>query len=509
MSKLVCVPLKGQLGDVILQDHMKKISILIFCLSFVFNLSFAQSTERKLSDYGLSAEQAKKLTAQEIKDILSQPTPDEIINGMSDANKKEVPYVYPEGYPVQIVEKKEIPNTVNCFDYYKFGSVQTDISISTTTVKAGDTILFTGTVRSENDYPIVGGQLYVKINKTSTDSKNLSGFDTIDQFVVIKNISIPTKGHIPVSFSWKVPEYSEGGEYSLVSYFIVDNKFNLLGLSFTDDIVGSMFNFDIISNNKKVYLDKTNIKINGYDFRTDIFPMEISTGTPAIIKSTIVNNTDIDETVTIKTKLYEWDAINPDSFIRESKKDIFVKANSTTTYEFIVSEDIVPVYYVEEELNYKDSKSFLNVRFVRSEINKLKLDFQSILSYPINKNSTSTVFACFHNIGSPTIEGKIILKVLDKKDKVVNEYIYNGDVLTTLIAVKSDFVSKKDLKDFSIEAELWQGNKLVDKSVMKYSCKDIDPENCDNNLILYILIVILSVIVLGLLLIKIRNKKVK
>ena len=64
------------------------------------------------------------------------------------------------------------------------------------------------------------------------------GQDEVDSYVVKENISLKAKGSIPVSFDWDIPTYALSGEYQVSTYFLVDNSFNMSGLSFTTDIVG-------------------------------------------------------------------------------------------------------------------------------------------------------------------------------------------------------------------------------------------------------------------------------
>src|SRR3989339_1329531 len=59
--------------------------------------------------------------------------------------------------------------TVDCFDYYRFNSVQVDISPTHGATVPGTTIGFTGFVRNENSYPVVDGQVYVKIFRKGGD----------------------------------------------------------------------------------------------------------------------------------------------------------------------------------------------------------------------------------------------------------------------------------------------------------------------------------------------------
>jgi hypothetical protein len=134
--------------------------------------------------------------------------------------------------------------TVDCSQYYTFDSVQANLSTPITSVVSGTSITFSGTLQNENPYPIVGGGLYVKIFK-SRSASDANGPDVVDQFQVKDGIVIPGNGSVPISFSWQVPSYAESGDYSLATCFTNADKFNLLGLSFTDDVVGNTVPFTV------------------------------------------------------------------------------------------------------------------------------------------------------------------------------------------------------------------------------------------------------------------------
>lgn len=46
------------------------------------------------------------------------------------------------------------------------------------------------------------------------------------------------------------------------------------------------------------------------------------------------------------------------------------------------------------------------------------------------------------------------------------------------MAIKKDFIPKKNLDTFSLHTSLYTHDKLVDQSVVEYDCADIDPTKC-------------------------------
>ena len=142
--------------------------------------------------------------------------------------------------------KKTLPEgMVNCFDYYKFGSVYASISPVSNTNVSGTKVDFKGEIKNENPYPIVDGKLFVKIMRSNDSYKGNDGQDEVDSFVVKEGISIRASSSVPIDFSWEIPAYALSGDYQVSTYFIVDDSFNLSGLSFTTDVVGGIARFKV------------------------------------------------------------------------------------------------------------------------------------------------------------------------------------------------------------------------------------------------------------------------
>ena len=168
--------------------------------------------------------------------------------------------------PGGVVGAASVPmpaNTVSCFDYYSFGSVQANLNASVASAVSGTPISFKGTLKNNNPYPIVDGALYVKIFKSRGSSNDGNGPDVIDQFFVKGDIVIPANGSVPISFLWRVPAYAQSGDYSVATFFTTSRKFNLLGLTFTDDVVGNTVPFKVSGEQTTgVKFDKAGVTLN-------------------------------------------------------------------------------------------------------------------------------------------------------------------------------------------------------------------------------------------------------
>ncbi|MEI6042661.1 MAG: hypothetical protein WCQ00_03810 [bacterium] len=496
---------------------MKKV---VFALSvFIFTIVsipvFAQSNN--WADYGLSEGSVKYLTEAEKQNILNSLTPDQTIKKQKEELEKtgssSFPFVPGSVLLGKTPDAKLSSEVVNCFDYYTFGSVSADMSSQSSSAVSGMDMNFFGNIKNNNKYPIVQGTLYVKIFKNVGGEKNPNGPDVVDQFIAVDNLAIPANGSIPTSFTWKVPTYAQSGDYRLVTFFIVDKKFNLLGLSFTDDVVGNSFNFKVDGEKTGVMFNKSSVVINAIPYYFAAYPPRIKKEDDVKISLSVENTTKIRQVTQVKWKLYQWDSINPKNLIREFTTEIEIASSSSKKIELSIPEKDAPVYYLVGELVYKDSKSVVGIRFVRDEVDKVRLNFPSITSFPLKKGESSTLFTCLHNSGqsSQVPNNKLLLEIKDEKGKVIESYSYEGIVTGDMMAVKKDFISKVDLDVFSVHAVLFNNDKIVDESTMNYDCKLIDPTKCNKRIFSPIFLTIVGIIVLffGFIFIKKYKNRIK
>src|ERR1019366_1202282 len=221
---------------------------------------------------------------------------------------------------------------VNCFDYYKFGSVVAYISPENETVGTGMLATFSGSIKNDNAYPIVDGAVYVKIFKKQEDAAltQENGGLLVDQFFAQKGIVVGANQSIPFSFQWKVPAYAYSGDYYAVTYFETQDKFNLSGLSFTDDIFGNTADFKVAGNiSNGVSLNRNTVAVNDNSYLFASFIPTFSATSSVVVSFDVVNDTNKEITVPVSYKLYSWDALTEDNLITTSNDLITVSPASS------------------------------------------------------------------------------------------------------------------------------------------------------------------------------------
>lgn len=373
------------------------------------------------------------------------------------------------------------PNTVSCFDYYSFGSVQADFSPSVENAVSGTPIAFRGSLKNANSYPIVDGALYVKVFKKRGSVNDGNGPDVVDQFLVKGDIAIPAKGTAPLSFMWNIPSYALSGEYELATFFTTSRKFNLLGLSFTDDVVGNRVPFSVIGEQDGgVQFDKTAVSINGDPYYFAAFPPRVSATEQATVEAVVRNDTSNAQAATVSWTAYQWDGQLRENVVQESEEKIMIPAGGSVPVGISISDTNYPVYYVVGTLVWNDTKSIIGARFVREGVNRVRINFPGIQSFPLVAGQANTLFSCLHDSGvAPTLEnGRLDLTLSDYAGNEIHAYSYTGAVTGAMMGVADSFMPDKSYDYLRLNARLYQNGEFVDEASLVYDCNAIDPSLC-------------------------------
>ena len=372
-------------------------------------------------------------------------------------------------------------NTVSCFDYYTFGSVQANLTAPITSTVSGTSITFSGNLKNNNPYPIVDGALYVKVFKSRGSSNDGNGPDVVDQFFVKGDITIPANGSAPVSFQWKVPSYARSGDYSVATFFTTSRKFNLLGLSFTDDVVGNTVPFRVVGEqNTGVAFDKTGVTVGDQPYFFAAFPPRTDGSAPVAVKAKIRNTTTTAQTATVSWVIYQWDAQLRENAVQEETRQITVPAGGSADTSITVRDAKYPVYLAVGTLKWKDTQSIIGTRFVREGVDRTRINFPGVTNFPLNAGEENTLFSCLHNSGGSAVVpgGKLELTLTDAVGNLIHQYTYSGDVTGAMMGVAEKFTPEKTYDYFVLDARLFQGDTFIDEAHLVYDCEVIDPSLC-------------------------------
>lgn len=369
----------------------------------------------------------------------------------------------------------------SCFDYYTFGSIDVKLKSSVVSAVSGTPITFNGTIHNNNPYPIVDGSLYVKVFRMRNVDNDANGPDVVDEFFVQNNIVMPAQGSTPIAFSWNIPAYAQSGEYVIATFFTTSRKFNLLGLSFTDDVVGNKVFFTVMGDAKGgVQFDKAGVTVNRRPYMFASFPPRVGKNDPIVVRARIQNTTRVTESVTVRWSVYQWDAQLRENVVQEEQYDVIVPANSSAFTDITITNTEYPVYLAKATLTSKDTESIIGVRVVREGIDRIRINFPGVLSYPLVQGQVNTLFSCLHNSGESALveSGSLALTLSDMQGNVIHEYIYEGSVSGAMMGLADTFVPDASYDNFVLDARLYQHGVFVDEAHVVYDCKTIAPGTC-------------------------------
>lgn len=202
----------------ITQRSSKRCFLLLLITSVVATLAVSVVAPTYAQIPPAGEENAPALTKEEQADILDSLPPSTFLEGEENAHT---------------------PGAVDCFDYYTFGSVQVDVAPTLEQTIPGTPLTFTGKIRNDNAYPVVDGQVYVKIFKHDGSSEALvkeNGLPLVAFFLAKDHLTLKANSEQSLTIDWQVPEALSGGTYTAAYFFTTAHRYNLLGLSFTDDV---------------------------------------------------------------------------------------------------------------------------------------------------------------------------------------------------------------------------------------------------------------------------------
>lgn len=350
------------------------------------------------------------------------------------------------------------------------------------TYKPGETMTFSGTLTNQNNYPIVNGEVFVKIYRVDPrDGGNpQNGHFEIAEFSGLKDLNLGSNQKKEVIFTYKLPRELASGNYLAHFFFDVAGKYNLSGLSFHPAMPGAMTPLTINSDlEKSIYFDKDNVLLNGQKYNYRAPNDQQAKDKDVVIKIPLVNPTSQKIAVKLKKELYFWDALNVKNMIGSSEEQVELPATGEKEINYVISSPSYAVYLVKLTAESNQGVSVINVRPVVRDISQLRLNFPALASFPLVKGQKSVMFSCFHNAALGIEKGKVVMTLRDNNEKIIATNIFEGDIYGNMMATAKEFTPAQDYVAATLTTELYDSQgKLVDLSVQKYDCGTFNPSIC-------------------------------
>lgn len=379
----------------------------------------------------------------------------------------------------------------SCFDYYRFGSVPVMLSTDTVRLAQGSSLQITGKVINQNDYPVDDITVYGKVYYKKNFDKSSYGPDIIQAMPLAENISLKAGEEKTFTYTWLIPATLEPGNYQMASFVVSHGRFNMAGLAFSTDVVGSLLNFSVVGENfGSVRFDNTKTILNGIQFHGAIFPPKSDTPDDGVPLTATINNTSARAVIgKVHWKVYSWDNMREENLVSESTTEFSVAPSSSSTVDFKVTDAEHTVYFVVGELIPDGSEvptSVLQMRYVQigeGAPTLPRIGFLGVTDYPAEKDQTKA-FACVHSSGDHAVPGgRVVLSVvpLDPIDRLLNsgsfgETTFTGDIPGAMSAVSLPFTAGTN--NFAVRVDLYTDDKLIDSVTRVYACEPTETEDC-------------------------------
>ncbi len=372
---------------------------------------------------------------------------------------------------------------VDCFadGLYQFQSVQVSVGPENDTYKAGETIKFTGEIINENRYPVVDGNIFVRVSKVNSDTENVDTIwhDVVDEFIALEGVSLDGANSQVTNFTWTSPASLGSGDYRADYFFTVDKRFNLGGLPFSNEIsIGTAYFAIENSSLTSFKLDRENTKVNNVVYQHVGDWPRVEPDSKVTFTQPLKNLSNKDLTFDVSYDLYYWDSLRKEDKIDSKSEKINVSANKSVDLSYVIDSVKEPVYYLKITTKSGDLSSIVNLR-VTSDIAKMRLNYPAVNNFPILKGEETTLFSCFHMTSGAVENGKLVLTLTDKKDNVLATGEYSGEIGSMMDAAATKFIANDNYEIVKLKAVLLNSKgAVVDQYETTYDCSKIGGEQC-------------------------------
>lgn len=400
----------------------------------------------------------------------------------AETQKQVTDFLFEEGFEFFVAgpEDPVLDSPYDCFDYYMFGSVNASIT-GASTVAAGTQSHFTVSVRNDNQYPLLDAGVYVKVfRQPQRGSASIHEGDVVTQYFALEGLTLLPGETTEHTMQWDVPANAPAGSYRIATFVSSAERFNFTGLPFTDDVVGSYYDFSVTNDREgTVAWRKDQVFLNDRQYYFAAYEPRVSSDEEVRVSAPIYNDTEQAVDVMVTWDLYEWDQQRSENLVRSEKQPVSIAAGDMVSISHVVSEADNDVYLLVGTVKYGEMTHIINVRFVREGIANTRINFPGVMNYPLQAGEEQTVFACFHSTGGMNIvdNGRVELTLTDDNTgRVIHTREYTGPISGNMMATADTFVPEYTYDNFTLTARLFQNSDLQEEVSYTYRCDELRDE---------------------------------
>ncbi len=380
--------------------------------------------------------------------------------------------------PLLVFAQAPVSKAPSCFDYYKFQSLEIDLHAEKQAYKVGEGVKFIGFLTNKNAYPLVDGTLILRVSKF--DPRSQLGSDIIEEWTAKENLNLMAGEKQPVSIPYQLSSGLPTGTYTLTSYFLTQNKFNISGLSFTDDIYGGYTTFSVEGKSEKsIKFDRAGVKIDSKLYRIFGFLPQIFGADAKTLSISVPLKNDNAKAVSadIAYSLYNWDG-DKSNLVKTWSDKVDLPKQSSKTLAAVLNLSDKPVYFIKIVAKAGDERSEVHIRFVKDGF-RPRLNFVGITQFPAGDKG-NTLFACYHNTTSSDGNGKLEVAVKNSDGRVLSNATFSGKITGAIDVLTKDISSSlRGYDKILLSAKLYDDkNNLVDSADISYDCSKFSGDLC-------------------------------
>ncbi|MBN2251728.1 MAG: hypothetical protein JW724_06620 [Candidatus Altiarchaeota archaeon] len=362
----------------------------------------------------------------------------------------------------------------DCFKYYEFqtGLIFDDLMTEKASYSPGESVVTTYTLFSRMKAPIVEGSVRVQIFYNDPDN----GEQMIDEFFASRDVSLSYGDSLYQRFAWTLPEGAKSGTYSIKTYFVTGDFFNLAGLSILPygppGVPGEMTSFEVKSSAvSRIYFSKKDTYVNNarYEFAAPAPTYEKGTIT---IRTKLVNEGPA-KTVKVLLNTYAWDDLTDDpidGYAEERTVSLPGGGSGDIMYE--LSDLDTGTYEIKLIAEDAEGKALLKLRIPVGGP-KGRFIYAGIDKFPLVKGEETTFFICYSGSTdySSSFKGSGSLEIVDDEGNAVFKEDYGPiDVLASPPQGKKvSFTPDRSLNYLTVKADMKdESGTLQDAVSMEY-----------------------------------------
>ena len=384
-------------------------------------------------------------------------------------------------------EDVRLGEVAQCFDYYTFGSLKVDMTSDRGSYETADPVILRGQVSNDNPYPLTGVDILARIVKDIPNANNQADIQTIDEMVVAENLTFKAGQTKDIDASYMLSSQAPQGEYRVFFYVTQKQRFNLSGLSFTDDVIASSLGFQVTGAvGEGIYLDQTRTKVGGQEHINMGFVTQHSSDTPVEVEIPLINTSSETKTINVSYSVYKWDSLQEENLLEKREEEVQLAGNSEQVLSRTIEDASYPVYYLKIEASEGGrtepmrNRTISNIRLAFQDQSETRLNFVGLSKY--TPGQAATVVTCFHNTNEG-VDSDITIQTRMSNDKGFDALVseFQGDVPSAISAISSNIPARQISNNVTLTSSILDSQgRVIDTVSIDYKCNDIDPSLCQS-----------------------------